>query len=106
MNKYNFGRVIKRIENHPDLWVQGGVPSNDKTACGSPYCFMGHAEFIRTKGKSIEPPGFDRFEQTYSADCPLLTWLGISRTEAHRIYWASGADSSTFKAWHEAGEVL
>jgi hypothetical protein len=106
VNKRNFGRVIKRIEKYPHLHEQGVDPVPSATACGSPYCFIGHAEFIRTRGKSITPiSGFISDVDNWKPEDPLLAWLGMDAVEAHTIYWKLGATLDDFKRWHKAGKV-
>lgn len=106
MNKRNFGLVIKRIEKYPALHNQGTDPSAGVAACKSGYCFIGHAEFIRTRGKSITPKsGFVSDPDDWESDDPLLEWLGMSAEEAYKLYWKLGAEVRDLKRWHKAGKV-
>jgi hypothetical protein len=105
VNKRNFGRVIKRIEAHKDLWDQYNPPdcavSEDgrKPECGSAYCFLGHAEYLRTGRKYITP------RLNLVADHrPLAKWLGISMNDL-RVVWAECNELADFKRWHKAGKV-
>jgi hypothetical protein len=93
MNKRNFGAVIKRIEKHPELWSQVNPPK-----CGTPYCFLGHAQFLRTGSDARGLRG------RTTDDEDLQHWLGLNVYETE-LAFNSFNTLDDFKRWHKAGEV-
>ncbi len=117
MNKRNFGRVIRRIEANRKLWKQNEPPYyavKDKRIgpnpwdwrptrvpeCGAPYCFLGHAEFLRTGQKYIMPANGIPPERNRQ----LARWLGVNVDQLELI-WRGTNRLATFKRWHKAGKV-
>jgi hypothetical protein len=109
MNKRNFGRVIKRIERSK-MWDQGTPPNCAVTVtedyddtmkhdCKTPYCFLGHAEYLRTGRKFITPAN-----GVVECSPTLAKWLGLSMQELYCAF-APTNTLADFKRWHKAGKV-
>lgn len=98
MNKKNFARVVRRISKS-DKWDQTRSPFPHE--CSSSYCFVGHAEFIRSGGKRVESRStFFLFSPKH----PLTKWLGLTGEQMDAVYSSSNT-LVTFKRWLKKGRV-
>lgn len=103
MNKRNFGLVIERIEANKKHWKQSRIPGIGETpSCKTPFCFLGLAQYLRTKKPLTGPPNCS-FAYTYG-DTGLLEWLGLTQSEAIQAF-GSRHGLRDFKRWHKAGRV-
>jgi len=97
MNKRNFGRVIKRIEANPAKWNQLRFQTLSDTKRPKAYCFLCHAEYVRTSGKA-------NLSKADYNNVALCKWLGLTESEAVKT-WICSNTLADFKRWHKAGRV-